>query len=542
MTISGSSSGIGSSQQPSITEIEQTAATQNAKTADGMALVKDTLTLSFHELGGQIGRYPANPGRPVLPPLISTRGPSGSESGNTGDWQKALSALVDRLPLAVQNDYKTQMALPFDQRNLNFVALDNVLVSTAMSLGWLEGVSGASSTEGISSLDIALNLALPYVMLEGFISYAGASLSRMTDFLDAAGSNYPQQDALRQYVRLASKGLGEMAILQAQKESTGIAPLDEFASLSSKMTAIAAQNDRIYVGDDLFILSATLHAMATITASLSVAETASPLFFLTLANSSIGINSQESATGMIGTGLASATSTISIGLSALLMSKASPAMQDLLNKTVTLIFLSSIAFATLINDVGIGPFPSRDPAEVEAARAFSTELAFSVAINSGLVSSTISALVATFGLAYMQEQYMEESMKLLALTSMILATAPNGDPQNAIALFDSFQGSISKSLHSLSDLISEGIINHTLTGAESTRLGIFLGQAQIALEEGNLNDFIAALLAPLSLAGTSEEQWMNDIGAIKNDIQKMNSALTNGINDQTSDTRVSFIV
>lgn len=544
MTTSGSGVGgsVGGQPQPSITELEQTAATEVLKTGQGLSITKDTLDQAFYEVGGQLGRYPANPNRPVLPPLVSTRGPAGFESDGGGNWQAAMETLIKGLPLAVQNDYKAQMALPLDQRNLNFVALDNVLTATAMTMAWLEGAVGTSTTEGIAARDIAFNLLLPYIALQALINSGSETIEMATAFLDTAGANYPQGDSLRNAARSINKGLEEMAALLEEVQSSGMTPTEQFAALSEKMSTISAQYDRVYAGDDLSMLSIILASMASLTAALSVSDTASPIMFIAMVACTVGIYTDSSESGVVGPALKAAINAASEGLYEALAPNSNQAILQLMKMVMSTTFLGATALATLINEIGLGIFPQKDEADVAAAREFQTELALSVAVNSGLVSSTISALVETFGLAQVQQQYMKESLKLLALTTMVLATAPGGNPQSAATLFESQQGHISTSLNSLSELVSDGLMNQSFSGNTAASLGISLNQARIALDQGNIEEFITALFAPLTLIGSSDQQFMNDIGTAKSFVLGMAQALTTGMNDQTNtDTRVNFI-
>ncbi len=59
---------------------------------------------------------------------------------------------------------------------------------------------------------------------------------------------------------------------------------------------------------------------------------------------------------------------------------------------------------------------------------------------------------------------------------MIIAAAPNGDPNRVATLFDSLQETIAKSLANVNDMIDQGILNHTISGETAVALGVSLQQ------------------------------------------------------------------
>lgn len=551
---SGSGGGAGGAQDPSINEREQTAANAALKVGMGLAITKDTLDVSFTQVGGQIGRYPSEPNRPSLPPLVSSRGPSGFESDSDTSWKQALTALVNMLPPAVKNDYEAQMALPIDQRNLNFVALDNVLTKTAMTLTWLQNATGAKSTEGVAAADRLINLSLPGSALEGLIANLGEILQQSTGFLDSVGANYPQQDALRAGVRSANNARQEMQELMEEMSTTGEKPIQKFAALSDRLTNTSEQYDRVYSGDDLSIIGVSLSAMAMTTSAMAISDKASSAMFIALAISSVGLETQNSATGVMGSSLATVTTGISNGITALLMPQADAAIQYLMNMYVTTIVVAAATLATLVNDVGLGYIPppaqdkadeeaARDAADVQAARDFTTNLALNMTVKAGLVSSTISALTETFGLAPMQQQYLEASLNLLALTTMVLAITPGGNPEKTAELFDGLQVPIAQNAVLVSEMISDALMDQSIGGPTAISVGIAQNQAKTAIEGGDISGFISALLENLGTLGTTQGQLMQDIGGVRSYANDLSDALTTGMNDQTNtETRISIIV
>ena len=561
MSISGSGVGgsIGGQQQPSINEQEQTAATQILKLTGGLAITKDTIDLGFYELGGQIGRYPANSNRPVLPPLIKTRGPSDeTESGE--NWNAALSALINALPPDVQTEYLKQMALPLDQRNLDAVALNNVLINTALAMTWVQNTAGPSMTEGVASIDKVLKMSLPYIALDGLIGYSGTVLSQAADFLSTVGVPPNQLDALSHFIRLIGKGLGEMEGLQSELLANNKPPTESFGKLANELTLLSSQYAATMSGTEMCILGVNLAAMASLTAALSIAGTGNPTLYIALSLFSIGLESGSSEAGFIGSALSGIASSLGSGLGSLFLQETDLAGRNMLEMVLVSSFIGSVAMASLTTNLGYIPNEQtrleadrqeqatvesarQSEADVQAARKFSQELALALFSHSGVVESTFSALIETFGLAPMQQKYLMESMKLLSLTTLFLAASPTGNPADSAYLFEGLEGTYGQSLTTLSNWVNEELMDQNIQGETANALSISLGQAKIALEEGNFPEVIDSLLSSLSLVGSSSPEFMANLDTVRGYVQLMGQSLTTGTDDQTNtQTRVSFIV
>lgn len=541
MSISGSSGSLGGLPQTTVTEREQTASNEILKVGGGLAITQDTLELGFYELGGQIGRYPANPSRPTLPPLVSTRGPS-EFTGEEADIQQALEALVNTLPAAVRNDYEAEMARPADSRNLNFVALDAVLTTVAKALVWTQDASGPSTTEGIKAASQAINLAISHAAIEGLIGYAGAVLAGAKDFLDSVGANYPQQDGIRGNARLIDDGMKKMQGLKEEADSSGELPVAAFSDLFSKMSLLLHQYNSVSTGSDLTILGITLSTMTSLTAALALSSTLSPALFLSLATSAIGIDSASSETGVLSPSISSTIAALAAGIGEISLSEANLPAGELLSLTLAATVIGAMGMVAFINEVGVAFFAGTASADAAAANSFYTELAFVLLANSGAVSSVLSPLVEAFDLPPRQQLFLENSLNMIALTAMILAAIPQRDSEAMASMLSSLQSQIALYLNPLSDLISEGVLDQTIDSQTAASIGISLQQAKLALEAGDASDFMTALLSPLSLIGSTNEQFMAELKGLESFIASTSRAVADNMNDQTNqDTRVSII-
>lgn len=562
MTVPGSGGrdSIGAPPLPTAAEQEQTAATQALKLGNGLAITKDTLLLNFFELGGQIGRYPSNPSRPVLAPLIKARESTPSEADSAASWKQAFDLLVSMLPIAVQQEFLIQMRLPIDQRSLDIVALNNVLSSSAGAVSWLSNTSAPSSTAGVTSLDHTLSVLLPFAALEGLIRFSGEIINSSTNFLDLMGANYPQQDALRGLTRQIAKAAEQLGELQNDFFQTQTVPHDQFVQLAAKLEQLNKQYLAVASGTDLTILGSTLGAMTMLSAALSLSDSCSPILYLALSLSTIGLSSRDSETGFFGNVFTNVNASLSLGLLQILSSDSNPAVQHLLSMGVSALFIGAVTVALLTDSIGYIPQTEQarieadrqnedvidserqEAANVDAARHFSQELSMLLMERSGVVDSTIGALVETFGLNKVQSQQMHASLKLMALTTMILATLPAGNPQNAALLFGNMQSTYTQSLQTVTGWLDESLMDGSINGEAMVSLNASLQEAQSALREGDIENFINSLMAPLGLAGASSDQAMADLGAIRGYVQLMTQSLTTGVNDLTNtQTTINFV-
>lgn len=554
MSMSGSGIGgnIGALSQPTINEREQTAANEILKLGYGLAITHDTLDLAFYEVGGQIGRYPANPSRPILPPLISARGSTGLEEADNAARYQILSILVNMLPLAVKSDYMYEMSLYPGERNLNFVALDAVLTGTASAIVWIQTASNLSATEGVKEAQKAMNLAIPMAALEALTDFGGAALTGAKNFLDNAGANYPQQDGLRNYVRLIDKNLSQLQDLLEGTSPSLNTISDKSADLFAKITVIADQYNRVSPGDDLRILGALLSSMQLVMIAAASAANASPSFFLGLSMGSVGIYSSDSISGMITPSLSMAIKGLTVGVIALLIPNAGLAVEKQLELTIATTILGAMTVAIMVQNEAKNnkqeensnnQTTTEKQAIEEQAKKFATQLTLTLIVHSGVINSTLSALVDTFGLVPAQQKYLENTLNLLALATIALASTPEGNPDSASSLFDSLQGSMVKHLTSLSDLVSEQIMNQTIQGEIAQRVGISLEQAKQALEKGKADDFIFALLSITAPLGADAVLLMDGIKELKSSTSNLIQLLSGSIEDQTNtQTKINIIV
>ncbi len=163
------------------------------------------------------------------------------------------------------------MNLPLDQRHIDFVAFDNLLTATAIGLSWMQGAAAPSLTEGITSIDALLNMALPYLALEGMIGTASSTISKATNFLDNIGANYRSKISKKILYALQEKGWLNWRACSQMSRNRNQQPMGlHNGQLNYQRSALSLT---VYMQERILrIIGVTLTAMATLSAALSLLQ------------------------------------------------------------------------------------------------------------------------------------------------------------------------------------------------------------------------------------------------------------------------------
>lgn len=177
-----------------------------------LAIVVDSLEVSFTRYGGNIWKYDSSPSRPVLAPLISTRTSVSSKEDDT-NWQGFFDKLVEDLPTDVAARLIIENEKPKNERNEAYTALNNLLVGTAKALLWIES---ASKIENKEATDAPPPPLLSDIAAENLGVIGKEFLKEAFNFLDSVGSNYTHHDKLSNNLKQMESGLNRMEYLRKQ--------------------------------------------------------------------------------------------------------------------------------------------------------------------------------------------------------------------------------------------------------------------------------------------------------------------------------------
>lgn len=177
-----------------------------------LAIVVDSLEVSFTRYGGNLWKYDSSASRPVLAPLISTRTSVSSKEDDT-NWQGFFDKLVEDLPSDVAARLIIENEKPKNERNEAYMALNNLLVGTAKALLWIESASKLASKEATDSPPPPL---LSDIAGENLRVIGKEFLKEAFNFLDSIGSNYAHHDKLLNNLKQMETGFNRMEYLRKQ--------------------------------------------------------------------------------------------------------------------------------------------------------------------------------------------------------------------------------------------------------------------------------------------------------------------------------------
>lgn len=177
---------------------------------ENLGITKDTLQVSFTQLGGQIWKYQGSANRPVLPPLVSTRMQTGILPEMEGPWKEYYEGLLNSLPTVTRQklDYDSQQ--PSDQRDPAYAALQGLLVGTAKALALVQVASQPVAPGSVEERYANLNALLPLFTSGATVTQGTAFFNKVRSFLDEMGANYPNTDKLSYTTRQAQYELNNL--------------------------------------------------------------------------------------------------------------------------------------------------------------------------------------------------------------------------------------------------------------------------------------------------------------------------------------------
>lgn len=534
MSITGSGVGgtIGGPPQPTTRELETIAANEIAKQMGG--LVKDTLEVPFTQLGGNVWKYQSSANRPSLPPLTQNRVLVGYEPPPDDSWKSLAKDIVDHLPDDFKGRYLTQMSLPFEERDLLFVALDNLLNATAKALFLLNEAAEPVEPESPADIYSQINLALPYFALANLAKEGQFIFTEVQGFLDKMGANYIHYDQFSNYLRLIGNVNQDLTDVQNQIKEGGTMPSPEkLASLSRKIANLHGEFSHYEFGSDLQILGAQLEAMDRVGALLPFLGTGTASLLLSL-NMALCGSETPSAAGFLGYGFCQAARGISDGLLAGTVQDPTIGSRDLLQKTITLAFAGAYGFAHYVAQEGFGIFPDREQTELHAARAFQYDLFLHMLASSGVLNAAFIGITSSLGAKEKTAELMAEILAAAALLLMTIPGSNSHDAEGTTKLLQSLKDHFTGSLDKAGNLVSEQLLNREIEDQKAAGLGIALQQARIALGKDDYEALASALVNVLGVLGITEEVFFESLHALKGFTDQMTSALTSASDDKTN--------
>lgn len=217
MPVTGSGLGdeIGSPQQMGPRELEATAAVVVNRAA--LAIVKDSIEISFTQFGGNLWNYMASSSQPTLShPLETLRTSSASKPAEDTSWKEFFDKLIQDLPAEIAARLIREREKLKEERSISYTGLNDFLMTMAKALSWVESASKPENPNSVAYRNMVLNLALPTIIAENLSSFGKTFLEEAFQYLNHVGPNNIHYDELSNILNQANSTLNYMSSLEGK--------------------------------------------------------------------------------------------------------------------------------------------------------------------------------------------------------------------------------------------------------------------------------------------------------------------------------------
>lgn len=512
---SGVGGSIGVPNEKSVTEIDTTAAVNFAKAA--MKIVTDTSEVCFFLLESDVRKYQSSANRPVLAPLIEVRVAT-TEQPATDKFSSIYNDLLSLLPEDFQDYFKQVQLLPKAKQPRDMQILDHTLQKTAKWLSWLTAASADIPPESLAAARTKENILRPYLALNSVIQDSLVYLSQIRSYLELAGPNSPNFDAIIGYTEAFTPLMEELKVGLGllQDSSKQIEGRTLLAGAASKLAVLEDQFNRLYSGSELLILGSALHAARVAAEALSMEKAGSAALAIMLANASLGIRQKESRLGIVGSNLNSIYEAFAQGVQQATGNKLSGASASMLSQFATLAFTSLQLFGHLNYDTStVGANQKEYFPSAMDEKNFGYGMLLTILTQSNLLPG-ISNFIMQATEAQGPALSLTSKLLLGGLLLSLISTSVSGQNfSSATPLLQSQQASLKETISAAEKLVGNGLSAGTLSGENAENLNVYLKQASIALDQEDYDAFQSALTSSLLLSGASLEGTIKDFKETK---------------------------
>ncbi len=213
MSISGSGLGdeIGGPRERGPRELEATAFVSLNKAA--LAIVADSIEISFTKFGGNLWKYEASASRPTLAPLMNARVESSLTSVEDKSWEAFYDQIVKNLPSEIAARMIKEKEKAKEDRNVSYVALEEVLVGASKILSWIHAASIPDDENSVAARNSITNFIMATTAGKNLNESGRAFFNEAREFLELSGSNNVYADQLSNHLTQAEKELNRMETL-----------------------------------------------------------------------------------------------------------------------------------------------------------------------------------------------------------------------------------------------------------------------------------------------------------------------------------------
>lgn len=507
---SGGTGAAGAPQQPSILELETTAATEVAKLT--MKIVSDTSEVCFFLLDPNVRKYQSSANRPVLAPLIEVRVATNSDFGVSESWRTSYTNLLNLMPKEFRALFEQIMLLPKNEQPKDFQLLNSSLQTAAKLMEWLSAASVPITAESFEANRMGENIARPYIALHCLIKDSEIFFGGIQSYLASVGPNDPNFDRLSGYTGALTPLFDDLkaAAEMLQDPSTEKEARTLLSSTAAKLSALEGQFDRLYGGDQLLMLGQTIHAAKTTAQALSMEQPGSAALVITLSLVTSGNKPSESSLGVLGNNLSTISEALTSGIQQATGSKLSSGSAALLNN------LSTVAFATLLllGDLHYDALSASQKgtgAKVASDTNFSYGLLLNMLVDSKALSSISNSILQASEIKGSASSATATLLATGMLLSLIFASVSGQNLSSSEQLFKGQNPAFKEAIDAANQLVSDGLLAGTLSGENAEHLQVYLQQAAIALEQEDTEGFMSALNSSLELTGATTDGFVDDL-------------------------------
>lgn len=276
---------------------------------------------------------------------------------------------------------------------------------------------------------------------------------------------------------------------------------------ASKLSNLHKAMERKSSGSELQILKHLLKTMGITTAAFSLPKVGSAPLYLGLSAATIGIYTEESATGIIGPALAKVIKALTEGMSNTMM----PGVSEGGRQFLAMLCLASYVFITCLASrtasQGVGQLPnSLEEADLKLARFFAFELSLKIVNSSSALKEAFAVFIEACGGDKTAQKVAASVFANIGQLLIILAGSNEGrKPANYLIAEEEVY--LRQGIHAAAEAVAkserEGSINPTVAVA--------VNQLRIALDDHNETAFMEALNELLESLDTSLEVLLNDL-------------------------------
>lgn len=531
MTGMGVGGNIGGPQQPTPQEMEASAwAVVNR---ERLGIVKDTVDISFTQVGGNVWKYSSDSSRPTLMPMGTSRTMAGEEPKPDESWKDNYDQLVNKLPPGMKARLQRELGKTSEFRNPDYTTLDNQLTTLAKGIAWMakaEQPVDPQTPEGERTLH---NQSLPGKALRGIVEHSQSELQGAESFLNDVGPNDPNHDKLRYFTNKSNDLQFRMnEFLEILKDPNAALPTQkQMDGLCQDIGKLLMEFNAISQGNNLQMMGPMLEALEAVAQALSMSPT-SPSLFLGLKTALMGIFKSDSAAGLIGENLEALLNALQSGMAATLMRKLGAAKLKMLMMMLMSALGGLGSLASLLTDEEARKKSNDEDGEEKEKEKFNFLLLMEWLESTQAIKSLIKMVAKACG-QNEPDQDLTADLVELPMVLLMVVIAGKGKEEKTAPLLDEMLVKLQNKLLAVETIINASAPLDENSSADRKNLNILLQQGLMAIANYESEGLFQVLEGALQQLNGSMDGLKKDINEIKEVAKLFKHVLGSGLVAET---------